>query len=1027
MDAIYTFLPWLRQGISNEITETDNFNAGNGAATRASIPVDVTIHADGQQAENWQQPIPLIGPADIIGLNKEAIIRHEPGDWITNFESHHLPFVEFYDEDFPWRYTPAAPDGTRLRPWLYLLLLKPGEFERGDPLAGPLPRINIPSLAENFPGPVTEAFPNPAQTWAWAHVQVHKHLITPSTFTGINTEVDELNQALTNLKDTLANNPDTALSRILATRQLETETEYHAFLIPAFETGRLTGLGEDQATILGTEAQTASWGNNQTDYPFYHEWYFRTGPVGDFEHLVRQILPGPLDPLVGRRPMDIQDPGYLLNRSATVPTEIISGQPHDDGTLFLEGALRVPENDSLPYPWEPNAGHFTPFIKQMEDLINLGDDLLKSSLSSNTTYQNDPFDPNGLGLVDDPIVAPPMYGRWHALEARVDRNNASWVHELNLDPRRRAIAGLGVRLVQEKQEEYMEKAWGQLGTVVEANSKINMAQLAKLVSERIFGKHIKTLKGGKITQLGSWVFSQLPAETVGQGTLFGQLSDSKMPNASLSPVFRKLIRKNGPIGKKLKSIALVDTENLLTSLGDASFTPAPEISISTEQSQVPITQVDTWANASATQSLNQSIFTFTAFGDNSTTGTAGNQEATDFQNSITDFYEYFGAGLWDLPSLGDTLDPGTVSTHIEGEMAPGVGISNEVADVIEVTNPTLPSHADPLVPILAAPEFKEPIFELLKADALEWFLPNLHLIPQNTLSLLESNPKFIESLMVGMNYEMARELLWREYPTDQRGTYFRNFWEKNLYVETAGITEEELEESLTDIPPIHAWSSASYLGEHAKKGPGFVTNSATEGTDVVGTGNLVMVMRGDLLKKFPRASVYAVKAAWDTSGSNGVWSIDTPRVFGTQEKYVIYSANIDPDILLLGFDMTIEEAKGEDLDAFIQQHGATVTSNYPEAGWFLIIQERAGELRFGLDIGSPPSGLQEWTDLNWEDIDIVNGHIDLSNAISVVDAQGSPEVPSDLTWGPASNAADIATILMQDPVKVAIHAKEMLP
>ena len=27
-----------------------------------------------------------------------------------------------------------------------------------------------------------------------------------------------------------------------------------------------------------------------------------------------------------------------------------------------------------------------------------------------------------------------------------------------------------------------------------------------------------------------------------------------------------------------------------------------------------------------------------------------------------------------------------------------------------------------------------------------------------------------------MNHELARELLWREYPTDQRGTYSRQFW-----------------------------------------------------------------------------------------------------------------------------------------------------------------------------------------------------------------------------------------------------------
>ena len=40
-----------------------------------------------------------------------------------------------------------------------------------------------------------------------------------------------------------------------------------------------------------------------------------------------------------------------------------------------------------------------------------------------------------------------------------------------------------------------------------------------------------------------------------------------------------------------------------------------------------------------------------------------------------------------------------------------------------------------------------------------------------------TNPPFIEAYMVGLNHEFARELLWREYPTDQRGPPFRQFWE----------------------------------------------------------------------------------------------------------------------------------------------------------------------------------------------------------------------------------------------------------
>ena len=53
------------------------------------------------------QDIALYGPGDIVGIDARAVIRTEPRDWITNFESNYLAAIDFYDEDFPWRYTPA--------------------------------------------------------------------------------------------------------------------------------------------------------------------------------------------------------------------------------------------------------------------------------------------------------------------------------------------------------------------------------------------------------------------------------------------------------------------------------------------------------------------------------------------------------------------------------------------------------------------------------------------------------------------------------------------------------------------------------------------------------------------------------------------------------------------------------------------------------------------------------------------------------------------------------------------------------
>src|SRR6188474_3574077 len=84
---------------------------------------------------------------------------------------------------------------------------------------------------------------------------------------------------------------------------------------------------------------------------------------------------------------------------------------------------------------------------------------------------------------------------------------------------------------------------------------------------------------------------------------------------------------------------------------------------------------------------------------------------------------------------------------------------------------------DDLDPIMDAPEFPQPMYEALRDLSQDYFFPGLEHVPTNTAQVLKTNEKFIESFMVGLNAEMGRELLWRNYPTDQRGTYFQQFWD----------------------------------------------------------------------------------------------------------------------------------------------------------------------------------------------------------------------------------------------------------
>jgi hypothetical protein len=239
--SAYSFLPWARQGLGIYLKETDQ---NRDVKIRGSI--DVSLLLRGKQSNGVDaEPLPikqplvqLYGPGDIIGIDSKAIVRTEPRHWITNFENNYLPYIEFYDEDFPWRYTPARPseDMRQLRPWLALVVLEEEAKEfRDEPKKNseqPLPHIVVEDALNNFP-PFE-------QIWAWAHVHVNKALDTNID----STDTKKLAQLL---DETLQDNRDLAYSRLLCPRFLKENTAYHAFLIPSFETGRLAGLGKDPA------------------------------------------------------------------------------------------------------------------------------------------------------------------------------------------------------------------------------------------------------------------------------------------------------------------------------------------------------------------------------------------------------------------------------------------------------------------------------------------------------------------------------------------------------------------------------------------------------------------------------------------------------------------------------------------------------------------------------------------------------------------------------------------------------------
>ncbi|HTI27549.1 MAG TPA: hypothetical protein VL652_41580, partial [Kutzneria sp.] len=573
----YSFLPWLRTGLSTLIGTAPP----DLAAKRAVIPIDLVINADAVDGGTLP-PLPvshtvqLYGPGDVVGISPRAVSRTEPPAWVTNFEPNFLAHIEFYDEDFPWRYSPAATDGSlNVRPWLALVVLAAdtdgsgGEFTEGTPNGGPLPYITVKDPAATLP-PY-------AELGSWAHVHVNGEIVG-------TTPTDDTGTALANLEQVLNTNADNACSRLMCPRHLQPDTDYHAFLVPAYENGRLAGLG----LPLTAKAGDSSWGSdvaNRTvpgQLPYYHRWFFSTGDAGDFEFLVRLLHPNVATDPLGRRDMDVHQSAGPGLPGITSPADL-------GGVLKLGGALELPlrppdrwdtwdTDDNVVYPRHP-------FQQAMAALINLAEDYTTQPAAA----AHADLGPD-LAAQTDPVITPPLYGRWHALTRRlvtddhgkpiVDPNAPDWVHRLNLDPRFRVAANYGTRVVQENKDEYVNAAWAQIGDVVAANNKIRAAQLAREVGHALQGKHVSPTPASTMlaaAPTGRPLRLTAPAHprvTADDQTVQFHVAGSNVGAAPVSPAMRRAAR---PASRLMKSLFGHDNQagnGLLPKMADGTVTAA---------------------------------------------------------------------------------------------------------------------------------------------------------------------------------------------------------------------------------------------------------------------------------------------------------------------------------------------------------------------------------------------------------------------------------------------------------------------
>jgi hypothetical protein len=161
---------------------------------------------------------------------------------------------------------------------------------------------------------------------------------------------------------------------------------------------------------------------------------------------------------------------------------------------------------------------------------------------------------------------------------------------------------------------------------------------------------------------------------------------------------------------------------------------------------------------------------------------------------------------------------------------------------------------------------------------------------------------------------------------------------------------------------------------------------------------MVLLVRSELVRRYPSALVAAVPAVWNRDGSR------SPMKDAAQMVLPSFRGRVGEDILYAGFSRPPRE----------EVIGAR-TSDGP-AGWFFLLSENPGDPRFGLDpFHASPTPTR--STLAWN-------HLSLP-----ADAQyATPRALPSMTEFAAGNAdaASIANLVRQRPFRAYLHASLLI-
>jgi len=734
-----------------------------------------------------------------------------------------------------------------------------------------------------------------------------------------------------------------------------------------------------------------------------------------------------------------------------------------------------------------------------------------------------------------PVVVPPVYGRWHLGRLKEDgrmvdpADSRGWIDTLNLDPRHRAAAGLGAEVIRRQQEPLMAAAWEQLGAIEKANDILRRAQLGRDSSTSIHKRLdlVRSLQPDafiRITGASQRIMTFDGDDNVEKMTVAHYMSRKTLiPSSAVDPAFRRIaaprraigkrqqlhakhghaiprsglvqrlvqgeLEAVGPVGRPLGTPRILEITRRLLEGINPTLGPSIDRSIGLSQRESGLGFDDELINSADLSTIMNDQKPFDKL---TGLGRAGKGAGPLIIDTMANWLDKKDETSKPAAQGEDFISK--LCSQVHDKLAPNrtfLGRTKMRMRHVGVIQKRFAEGAegDPLDPILWAPEFDYPMYEPLRDLGHSILLPGVEKIPQNTIGILESNKRFLESYLCGCNHEFAGELLWRCYPTDQRGSYFRQFWDVSGYVRRVGEEESLLNRwldenaygSIEDIPSgvkqyllaknldaslerlIRKWLEDGKairiedLSEQERQRAQDLINAIEEeGADALAllskdeiecaveyvvkeecfaerlkdikqltrwrdsalgengqsaNDGLVLVIRGNLLQRYPNALIYAIEADMYGKPCLGEYVGEENE---KERIFPLFRATLPTDLTFFGFPFDKEQACGSG----------------GNKGMFFVIEEQPGEPRFGLDDPSLEGQIicRDYDNISWSHFGFGTDADKLNYGVYLDSPPGPVNIDGDLSpnWGGASSAQR-AWITWQKPVRIAIHAKKMLP